>query len=138
MLIKCVIKLCVMNLLDLFCDCLMDAEIRQRLSEVIKKARGSRSQRQFAKALGVSYGAVRSWEECESLPGLESMEAIAQTLGYSLEDFIAHIRGANNASKPPRPRRAEDALYLIEDLPQEEVQKLTKLLVDKLACRDKN
>ena len=61
-------------------ESLMNAEYRQRLSDAVRRARGDRTMRRFAKDLGVSYPAVRSWEEGESLPGLENLEAIAGAL----------------------------------------------------------
>lgn len=111
----------------------MDAEYRRRLSEEVKRARGTRSQRQFAKALGVSYPAVRSWEECESLPGLENLELIAESLGQSLEEFLAHLRGEQEPGREKEYRAAEDLLPLLRQLSKAEQARLIHLLVDLLA-----
>lgn len=43
-----------------------DVEVRARVSKIIKQVRGERSQRKFAKDFGVSFAAIRSWEECEN------------------------------------------------------------------------
>lgn len=114
-------------------DWLMDVNYRQRLSEAVKRARGDRSQRRFAKDLGVSYPAVRSWEEGESLPGLENLEAIAGTLGMTLEAFLAYLRDEAVEDVKPRIKVAEDLLSLVDHLPKSEVTRLAHLLVDRLS-----
>jgi transcriptional regulator with XRE-family HTH domain len=110
----------------------MDPEYRQRLSEAVRKARGDRSQRKFAKDLRVSYPAVRSWEEGESLPGLENLEAIAGALGVSLEEFLAYLRNEELEAATPKPKIADDLLPLVNRLPLEEKRRLVHLLVDQL------
>jgi transcriptional regulator with XRE-family HTH domain len=67
-----------MNKIEKVYFCLLvDISAEERLSSLIRKLRGDKSQRQFAKSLGVSYAAVRSWEESESMPGLTSLGKIA-------------------------------------------------------------
>lgn len=63
---------------DLYFGWLMDEDKRIRLSEVVKKARGERTQRQFAKYLGVSFAAVRSWEERETRRGESSLRPLSR------------------------------------------------------------
>lgn len=107
----------------------MDFETRQRLAESVRRARGEQSQRQFAKSLGVSFPAVRSWEEGESIPGLENMEAIAAALGMPLELFLAEVRGVDVAKSEPN---AEAALRFISSLPKAELIKLMHRLIELL------
>lgn len=120
-----------MNPIDLY-ERLMDAEYRRRLSEAVKKARSDRSQRKFAKDLGVSYPAVRSWEEGESLPGLENLEAIAGSLGQTLEEFLVYLRDEEGEDSVPRVKVAEDLLPLAEHLSEAELKRLAKLLIDRI------
>ncbi|MDJ0578162.1 MAG: helix-turn-helix transcriptional regulator, partial [Xenococcaceae cyanobacterium MO_234.B1] len=68
-----------MNRLEnLYLCFLMDNLAQERLSRLIKKLRGDRSQRSFAKSLGVSYASIRTWEEGESMPGIASLQKIAE------------------------------------------------------------
>ncbi len=99
--------------------------------EILKQARGNRSQRQFAVDLGLSQAAVQSWEKGESTPGLENLEAIANSLSMTLQGLLAHLRG-DEAQNPPKAKVAEDVLLIAEYLPNTEKSRLIKLLVDKL------
>lgn len=114
----------------------MDAEARKRLVVAIKKARGRRSQRQFATDLNVSYGAVQAWERGDSVPGVESLQAIAISLGQTLDELLAYAQGAS----PEELKHfvAEDVLIRAEQLSQEEQGRLIKLLVDRLVQRKKD
>jgi DNA-binding transcriptional regulator YiaG len=76
---------------------LVDITAEERLSSLVKKLRGDKSQRQFSKVLGVSYAAVRSWEECESMPGLNSLQK-AVIFDYSV--------GSMSPKKNSRSRRS--------------------------------
>jgi len=55
---------------------------RQKLSEIIKTARGSMSQRAFGKLLGVSATAVQLWERGDTVPETENLAKIAARAGY--------------------------------------------------------
>jgi transcriptional regulator with XRE-family HTH domain len=46
---------------------------RQKLSEIIKTARGTMSQRAFGKLLGVSATAVQLWERGDTVPDTENL-----------------------------------------------------------------
>lgn len=108
----------------------MDVEARRLLSEAIKQARGSRSQRKFAKDLGVSYATVRSWEECESFPSQKSLELIASALGYSLEEFLQYLRRQQSHSQP-RYQVAEDLLPMVNQLSDVEAARLVQMIVER-------
>lgn len=114
----------------------MDPEYRQKLSEAVRRARGDRAQRKFAKDLGVSYPAVRSWEEGESLPGLENLELIADTLGYTLEEFLLYLRGEESDSDRRRPKVAEDLMPVVDQLSRTELVRLAQILVSKLGAEN--
>ncbi|MBO3462874.1 helix-turn-helix domain-containing protein [Aetokthonos hydrillicola Thurmond2011] len=123
--------------LNFFSVLLMDTEVRRRLAEIIKKARGKRSQRDFAKALGVSQAAVLSWEKMESFPGTDSMKAIATSVSMSLDELLLYLEGETaQVNRVPAPKVAEDALSFIEHLNREEQIRLIKLLVDKVTSKE--
>ncbi|MGL4620524.1 MAG: helix-turn-helix domain-containing protein [Chroococcidiopsis sp.] len=110
----------------------MDEDKRIRLSEVVKKARGKRTQRQFAKYLGVSFAAVRSWEEQESYPGLPNLEKIAASSGMSTDDLLAYLKGEiTYGEASPKAKTAEDLLPFVDNLPASERKKLIRLLIEK-------
>lgn len=116
---------------DLYFGWLMDEDKRIRLSEVVKKARGERTQRQFAKYLGVSFAAVRSWEEQESYPGLPNLEKIANASGMTTDDLLAYLRGEiSHTSALPKAKVAEDLLPYVDKLSAPERKKLIRLLID--------
>lgn len=108
---------------------LIDFEVRERLASVIKEARGARSQRQFAKDLGISFATIRCWELCESFPNAENLELIAKTLGRSLEEFLRYLRNA--PGKEPRVTRAEDLLPLVNELPGREAARLAQMILER-------
>ncbi len=112
----------------------MDVEARQRLSEAVKKARGSRSQRKFAKDIGVSFAAVRSWEECESFPSQENLELIASIAGRSLEELLLYLKG--EPYPEPRFKSAEDLLPIVSELSDSEAARLVQIIVSRWRTDD--
>lgn len=107
-----------------------DMATRIRLSVVVKLARGNRSQRKFAKDLGISYAAIRSWEECENLAGLESMKVIATASGMTLEELLAYLKGEIEVNQViPKAKIAEDLFPFVNVLPREERKRLIQFLV---------
>lgn len=71
----------------------MNLEARERLIQIIKKARGKTSQRAFGKLLGVSATAVQLWEKGETVPDTENLIQIAERAGYSLQELLAYLEG---------------------------------------------
>lgn len=109
----------------------MDAEARQRLSDLIKRARGHMSQRQFAKQLGVSFAAIRSWEECESMPGTKNLEAIADLTGQTLEELLEYLKGDSLLPRSDA-SKAEDLLVPLNALSREELARLIEMAAARL------
>ena len=71
----------------------MKIESKEKLIEIIKQARGSMSQRAFAKFLGVSATAVQLWEKGVNIPDTEYLAKIAPRAGYSLEELLSCLEG---------------------------------------------
>ncbi|MEM6752958.1 MAG: helix-turn-helix transcriptional regulator [Cyanobacteria bacterium P01_C01_bin.38] len=77
----------------------MKPEGRKKLSEIARAARGSMSQRAFAKFLGVSYTTVQGWEKGESIPDVQNLAKIAERADYSMEELFGDL-GMKPASEP--------------------------------------
>jgi transcriptional regulator with XRE-family HTH domain len=69
----------------------MDANITNALSEFVKSLRDGYSQRAFAPKIGVSYTALRAWENAESFPNLDSLELLCKIKGWSLLYTLAYL-----------------------------------------------
>jgi transcriptional regulator with XRE-family HTH domain len=75
----------------------MNQGARQRLAKLVQKARGSKSQRAFARDMGLSFTAVRSWENCESVPSTDNLRKIADATGYgSVDELLDYLNGRVN------------------------------------------
>ncbi len=113
--------------------------LSKRLASLVKELRGDKSQRKFAKALGVSYAAVRSWEESESMPGLSSLEKIAAYSNQSLEEVLEYINQDNkNKSENIELSKAcfaEDLIPALKKLPKKEQTKLAQFLITEISKR---
>ncbi|AFY55175.1 putative transcriptional regulator [Rivularia sp. PCC 7116] len=77
----------------------MKPEGRKKLSEIARAARGSMSQRVFAKFLGVSFSTVQAWERGDSIPDIQNLAKIAERAEYSIEELFSDL-GMKPASKP--------------------------------------
>jgi Helix-turn-helix. len=105
---------------------------RQKLSEIIKTARGSMSQRAFGKLLGVSATAVQLWERGDTVPETENLAKIAARAGYSLEEFLSILDG-NSVSQAPE-INDNDIVKKIQFLPQSQVALIGKAVADRFAA----
>ena len=77
----------------------MKPEGRKKLSQIARAARGSMSQRAFAKFLGVSYTTVQAWERGDSIPDIQNLAKIADRADYSIEELFSDL-GIRTASEP--------------------------------------
>lgn len=112
---------------------LMDIGVaKQRMREIILNLRGVQSQREFARKLGVTYGAVQGWEQADTLPSWEAAEAIAGMLGMTLPQFIAYWLDMPASLGDVKPQFAEDVLEKSKQLNGKERGRLAKLLIDSL------
>lgn len=75
----------------------MKQESKKRLSELIKQIRGTSTQKEFAKRLGVTTGAIQAWENAEVTPGGSNLMRIAKESGTTLEELIAYLEGETTA-----------------------------------------
>ena len=130
-----------MNKLEnLFFDALMEYDSQQRLSRLIKQLRGDQSQRSFAKTLGVSYAAVRSWEEAETMPAIKSLQKIATYSRQSVESLLQYLKHGEveDESDIDKPKTAEDLLSELNYLPEKEANRLIEILVERYLSKEES
>ncbi|MEG5067537.1 helix-turn-helix transcriptional regulator, partial [Microcoleus sp. B3-A4] len=102
----------------------------QKLSEIIKTARGTMSQRAFGKLLGVSATAVQLWERGDTVPDTENLAKLAARAGYSLEELLRFLDG-----KPlSDPLDIQDIVNKIRFLPLSQVALIGKAVAERFAA----
>lgn len=74
-----------------FVYCSMDSYQRDKLIVLLREVRGDSSQREFARNLGFSYAALRSWESGESIPSLQNLDRIAQCKGWTIIQLFEYL-----------------------------------------------
>jgi transcriptional regulator with XRE-family HTH domain len=103
----------------------------ERLATYVREIRGSQSQRQFAKRLGVSQSSVNLWESGQSWPETENLEKLAAFKGWSLQDFQTYLVEGKLPSSDP----LDQVLRILRSLPTEAVAKVATEAVETLAAR---
>jgi transcriptional regulator with XRE-family HTH domain len=107
-----------------------EVEARERLSRFVLEARGSVPQREFARRLGVSLGALQAWEEARSLPGTKNLTKIAASAGQTTEALLGYLQG----NPLPRSNDVGQVLNQIEVMPDWEFAQVMKAVSNRL-CR---
>ncbi len=103
----------------------------KRLTTFLQELRGSKSQRQLAKQLGVSQGSVNLWESGQSWPDTENLEKLAILKGWELQNLQTYlIKG-----ELPDPEPLEQILNMVRSLPSEAVAQIAAVAVETLASR---
>lgn len=103
----------------------------KRLTNFIQELRGSRSQRQLAKQLGVSQGAVNLWESGQAWPETENLEKLAQLKGWELQALQTYLIKGELADPEP----LEQILNKVRSLPSDAVAQIAAVAVETLALR---
>jgi transcriptional regulator with XRE-family HTH domain len=67
----------------------------EKVSSIVKLARGDKSQRAFGIELGVSSTAVQHWENGVSIPETKHLSGIAAKAGYTLQQVMDYLEGAD-------------------------------------------
>jgi transcriptional regulator with XRE-family HTH domain len=101
----------------------------ERLARIVAELRGSKSQRQFAKELGVSQSSVRFWESHLAWPETENLEKLAALRGWSLSDLQAYLVDGELPEEEP----LEQVLRTVRSLPLEAVARVAAVAVETLA-----
>ncbi|MEG4317342.1 MULTISPECIES: helix-turn-helix transcriptional regulator [unclassified Microcoleus] len=108
----------------------MNIQNRQKLSEIIKTARGTMSQRAFGKLLGVSATAVQLWERGDTVPDTENLAKLAARAGYTLEEFLRFLDGKPVSEAP----EINDIVKKIQFLPLGQVALIGRAVADRFAA----
>jgi transcriptional regulator with XRE-family HTH domain len=106
----------------------MKLEARQKLAQVIKKARGSQSQRAYGRLIGVSGTAVRLWEEMRSIPDADNMEQIAKTAGFTIDELRTYLNG----EPPTAPAEIDRLIKQIRYMSEKEFAAVVRAVGDRL------
>lgn len=109
-----------------------------KLSQLIKGLRGDLSQREFGKILGVSYTAIRSWEDGISFPGLNSLKKIAEYCNQPVNELIDTLNDEVNYDINPivSERVSEKITPYIKKLPKKEQAKIAQFIIKNLSEDD--
>jgi transcriptional regulator with XRE-family HTH domain len=116
--------------MDEILDDLMSGENRERLIEIITRAKGDRSQGELAAELGVSSSAVQKWLSGAGFPSSDNLEKIAKAAGLSgLDALRAYLRGVEGDQKE-HSKVAEEILPIVQQMDKEERKRLMKMMID--------
>jgi transcriptional regulator with XRE-family HTH domain len=109
----------------------MTQESKERLSALIKRLRGALTQKEFAKRLGVTTGAIQAWENAEVTPGGNNLLRIAREAGYTLEDLMIYLEGENPALEPGE---IEHLIRRIYTMPPKQLARIGRVVSDRLVA----
>jgi len=70
---------------------LLEITPKQKLANLVRELRGDKSQRNFAKLLGVSYFAVQTWEKQAVWPDDENLQKLAKLKGWTQEQLQVYL-----------------------------------------------
>lgn len=84
---------------------------RDRIANIVKDLRGDMTLREMGKLLGVSATTVRAWEQGESVPMMDQLEAIAIKKGCSFPYLYYSIKGTK-----PTVKEVESLVLLLPEL----------------------
>ena len=103
----------------------------KRLTALVKDLRGSLSQGQFAKKLGVNRSTVTSWESREAYPEVDNLQKLANLKGWTLEELQVYLLEGDK----PTEDRLEQILRNIRTLPSESLAQVAAVTGATLAER---
>jgi len=108
----------------------------QSLAAIVKRARGSKSLREFGDLVDVSHATIGRMERLEvTNPEDSTLEKLAPFTPYSLDELKA-IGQEREQHSPVRDFRvAEDVWPMVDELPDAEMARLAKMIIDRLAAQ---
>lgn len=108
----------------------MNIEARERLAKIVKSTRGERTQRAFARDLGVSYTAIQDWEKARTIPGTDNLEKIADKAGLTLQELLEYLEFGEKAKVERLP--TGKLIKELEVMPLEELMKVADVVYARL------
>jgi transcriptional regulator with XRE-family HTH domain len=103
----------------------------KRLAALVQELRGSLSQGQFAKKLGVVRSTVTFWESGQAYPDAENLQKLAHVKGWNLEELQNYLLEGESPSEEP----LEQILRKVRTLPSAAVIQVVNVGVQTLAAR---
>jgi transcriptional regulator with XRE-family HTH domain len=103
-------------------------ESAERLTELVKRARGKLSQRKFAEELGISWTTVYAWEKGKRFPDRENLLKIATRAGCSFDAAIAYL----NEGEVPQPVEIDKILTSIKFMQPKDLALVGHAIADRL------
>ena len=103
----------------------------KRLAGVIKELRGTLSQNQFSKKLGVGRSTVNFWESGQAYPDPSNLQKLAHLKAWSLEELQSYLLHGELPTEDP----VEQMLRKIRTLPSESVAQVAAFASATLAER---
>ena len=108
----------------------MTLRSKEKLGDLIKKLRGDRSQRTFAKSLGVSFASIQAWENRDSMPSTQNLAVIAGKSGYTLQGLISYLE-----DRPiPKSSSLEEIVMQIKSLSFKQVVLIDRAVSERLVA----
>ncbi|MBN3948382.1 MAG: helix-turn-helix domain-containing protein [Nostoc sp. NMS7] len=104
----------------------MDDLAKQRLIDLLVRVQGDRSQREFARDLEITPGALQNWL-LGRVPSSDNLQKIATAAGMTIEQLFSELKGESSVYVP---KVAEDVLQIALQLNNEQRRRLIKLLID--------
>jgi len=105
-----------------------------KLAEIIKRARGRRSYREFESVTSVSHATLRRIELCEvKSPDYTTLSKLAPFTPYKLEELQAIALGKSHQAEIREYLVAEDVLPMVNELPKAEAGRLAQMIISRLA-----
>jgi transcriptional regulator with XRE-family HTH domain len=103
----------------------------KRLATLVRELRGSHSQGQFAKKLGISRSTVTLWESGLAWPEAENLQKLAILKGWNLEEIQTYLIQGELPEREP----LEEILDRVRSLPSEALARVATVAVQTLAER---
>lgn len=124
---------------------LVDATSKQRLANLVRELRGERSQRSFAKLLGVSNQAIQYWEKERTWPDDDNLQKLAALKGWTLLQLQASLEGKPKANEGLNctdvGKTSEEVLSVqqllaqVRSLPFEDAVQVAKVALETIASK---
>lgn len=111
----------------------MSDQFTEHFQEIVNRAKGDRSQSEFARELGVSSSTVQKWLAGNGFPSSDNLEKIAKAAGLSGVDALRnYLKGERSGDFAQNPISAEEILLLTKELSKEQRKRLIELLLKDL------
>ncbi len=109
----------------------MSDQFAGRFQEIVNRAKGDRSQSEFARELGVSSSTVQKWLAGNGFPSSDNLEKIAKSAGLSGVDALRnYLKGEVATAKSPM--SPEEILLLAKGLSKKQRKRLIQLMLEDL------